>query len=34
MTLTRITGAVSMLFGLYYMYSLGVIDGLFWMWLG
>lgn len=34
MTLTRITGAVSMLFGLYYMYSLGVTDGLFRMWLG
>lgn len=33
LTLTRITGAVSMLFGLYYMYSLGISDGLFQLWL-
>lgn len=32
-TLTRLTGALSFLFGIYYMYQLGVIEGLFSLWL-
>lgn len=33
MALTRITGAISVAFGCYYMYNLGVTEGLFRMWL-
>ncbi|WP_018393234.1 sulfite exporter TauE/SafE family protein [Bacillus sp. 37MA] len=32
-TLTQITGVVSTVFGLYYMYNLGVIEGLFKLWI-
>lgn len=32
-TLTQITGGISALFGIYYMYNLGVAEGLFKMWL-
>jgi sulfite exporter TauE/SafE len=31
--LTRITGAISTVFGVYYMYNLGVIEGLFKLWV-
>lgn len=31
--LTALTGTISMLYGLYYMYNLGVTEGLFRMWL-
>ncbi|WP_281889481.1 sulfite exporter TauE/SafE family protein [Paenibacillus sp. YYML68] len=31
--LTQVTGAVSALFGVYYMYNLGVTEGLFKLWL-
>lgn len=34
MSLTSITGIVSILFGLYYMYNLGVTEGLFALWMG
>lgn len=34
MSLTSITGVVSILFGLYYMYNLGVTEGLFALWMG
>jgi len=30
--LMQVTGAVSIIFGLYYMYNLGVSDGLFSLW--
>ncbi|MEK3884737.1 urease accessory protein UreH [Paenibacillus sp. PL2-23] len=33
-SLTRIAGTVSFVFGLYYMYNLGITEGLFDMWLG
>ncbi|WP_337102170.1 urease accessory protein UreH [Paenibacillus sp. YIM B09110] len=33
-SLARIAGTVSFLFGLYYMYNLGVTEGLFETWLG
>jgi sulfite exporter TauE/SafE len=32
-TLTQITGVVSTVFGIYYMYNLGVAEGLFKLWL-
>jgi len=32
-TLTQITGVISTVFGIYYMYNLGVAEGLFKMWL-
>jgi len=32
-TLTQITGAISTVFGIYYMYNLGIGEGLFKMWL-
>ncbi len=32
-TLTQITGVVSTVFGIYYMYNLGVIEGLFKLWI-
>ncbi|MED1467236.1 sulfite exporter TauE/SafE family protein [Bacillus salipaludis] len=32
-TLTQITGVISTMFGIYYMYNLGVAEGLFKMWL-
>ncbi|PLT27890.1 LysE family transporter [Peribacillus deserti] len=32
-TLTQITGVISLVFGIYYMYNLGVSEGLFNMWL-
>lgn len=32
-TLTQITGAISTIFGIYYMYNLGIGEGLFKMWL-
>jgi ABC-type nickel/cobalt efflux system permease component RcnA len=32
-TLTQITGVISTVFGIYYMYNLGVGEGLFKMWL-
>jgi sulfite exporter TauE/SafE len=31
--LTQMTGAISTVFGIYYMYNLGVVEGLFNMWL-
>lgn len=31
-TLTRITGAISTVFGIYYMYNLGITEGLFRLW--
>jgi sulfite exporter TauE/SafE len=31
--LTQLTGGISAVFGLYYMYNLGVVEGLFRMWL-
>ena len=31
--LTSLTGSVSALFGMYYMYNLGITEGLFYMWL-
>lgn len=34
MSLTSIAGVVSILFGLYYMYNLGVTEGLFALWMG
>lgn len=34
MSLTSIMGVVSILFGLYYMYNLGVTEGLFALWMG
>ncbi|MFC4766179.1 sulfite exporter TauE/SafE family protein [Effusibacillus consociatus] len=32
-TLTRITGVISTAFGLYYMYNLGITEGLFKLWI-
>jgi hypothetical protein len=32
-TLTQITGVVSTVFGIYYMYNLGLAEGLFKLWL-
>lgn len=32
-TLTQITGVISTVFGIYYMYNLGVAEGLFKLWL-
>ncbi|MFD3450136.1 sulfite exporter TauE/SafE family protein [Microbacteriaceae bacterium 4G12] len=32
-TLTQITGGVSIVFGIYYMYNLGVTEGLFKLWI-
>ena len=32
-TLTQVTGAVSILFGFYYMYNLGVTEGLIKLWV-
>ncbi|ENQ3106259.1 sulfite exporter TauE/SafE family protein [Bacillus cereus] len=32
-TLTQITGSISILFGVYYMYNLGVTEGLFKLWI-
>jgi sulfite exporter TauE/SafE len=32
-TLTQITGVISTVFGIYYMYNLGIAEGLFKMWL-
>jgi sulfite exporter TauE/SafE len=32
-TLTQITGVVSTVFGIYYMYNLGIAEGLFKLWL-
>jgi high-affinity nickel permease len=32
-TLTKLTGSISVLFGLYYMYNLGITEGLFQLWL-
>ncbi|MBT2725008.1 urease accessory protein UreH, partial [Bacillus sp. ISL-46] len=32
-TLTRITGCISIVFGIYYMYNLGVTEGLYKLWL-
>lgn len=32
-TLTQITGGISILFGIYYIYNLGVNDGLFTIWM-
>ncbi|MEC0090377.1 urease accessory protein UreH [Paenibacillus macquariensis subsp. defensor] len=34
LTLTSITGTVSIVFGLYYMYNLGITEGLFGLWMG
>lgn len=31
--LTQITGAISVVFGVYYMYNLGVTEGLFQLWI-
>jgi len=33
LTLARLTGAVSVVFGIYYMYRLGIQEGLFSLWL-
>lgn len=32
-TLTQITGSISIVFGIYYMYNLGVTEGLFKLWI-
>jgi sulfite exporter TauE/SafE len=32
-TLTRITGVISTVFGIYYMYNLGITEGLFKLWI-
>jgi sulfite exporter TauE/SafE len=32
-TLTQLTGAISTVFGIYYMYNLGVTEGLFKLWI-
>ncbi|MEH7307284.1 urease accessory protein UreH domain-containing protein [Neobacillus drentensis] len=32
-TLTQITGAISIMFGIFYMYNLGVTEGLFKLWV-
>jgi sulfite exporter TauE/SafE len=32
-TLTKLTGSISVVFGLYYMYNLGITEGLFQLWL-
>ncbi|MGG2014863.1 sulfite exporter TauE/SafE family protein [Bacillus sp. S10(2024)] len=32
-TLTQITGSISIIFGIYYMYNIGVTEGLFKLWI-